>query len=206
VKRQTVCYLVVAVPLVDLLVFLLGSDHWTATRHYHSYAPSATLLLVIVVDEMILSVRKPGLPALRRRRVGLRSGKSIGLVLAYFSGAGISSLFWLSDIRWTVSGVAFLALTTLYGLAAATLGRGIFWDSRGSGRALLVVGALMAVLAAVVPLFRLEGADWEVRGWHPAYFLVGSAVLVAVAGAVALRQARRLGGAPDFWIVPKAAS
>jgi hypothetical protein len=200
VKRRTVYYLIPSVLLLGLLVFLLGSFHWLG-RKYYLYATSVAFPLVFAVDEMILSIQRPDLKMFRRRQICRRGGKGAAFFVAAWAGLCVSYLFWIADITWTVSGLAFLTLVTVYGLAAAVLARGIFWHSRQSGGALLVVAALMAVLAAAVPLFRLEG-DWSlVRGWYPAYFLLGTAILVAGAGALALHVAKRLGGFPDFWVV-----
>jgi hypothetical protein len=197
VSRQTVYPVAMIVVLVGFTAFmvslLLKSD---APEIAYFMAPVGWCALVDVVILAILlnQDRKAGRPD--RRRIVWSGLSAVAYALAYAGGL-VSALAILSaGIERETSRIVLMELGLTLGLFAMNWVMVILSNPKRAGHALLVVGGLMIVLAAAVPAFDLQGPEWVVTGFHPAYFFIAAAVLVLAAGLVALRAAKEAAGRP----------
>jgi hypothetical protein len=195
VKRQTLYP-------VAMIVVLLGFTAFMISLLLKSDAPEIAYFMAPVgwcalVDVVILAIllnqdRRAGRPD--RRRIVWSGQSAVAYALAYAGGL-VSALAILSaGIERETPRLVLMELGLTLGLFAMSWGMMILSNPRRSGRALLVVGGLLIVLAAAVPLFDLQGPEWVVTGFHAAYFFIAAAALVLAAGLVALRVAKQAGG------------
>jgi hypothetical protein len=197
VKRQTLYLVAMIVVLVGFTAFMVSLLIKPNTSEIVYFM--APVGWCVLVDSLILAVvlrrdRKAGRQ--EQRRIIWSGTSALAYALAYAGGL-ISALAILSaGIERVTSRLVLMELGLTLGLFAAHWVMIILSNPRRSGHALLVVGGLLVVLAATVPLFDLQGPEWVVTGFHPAYYFIASGVLVLVAGILALRVARQEEGRP----------
>jgi hypothetical protein len=169
-----------------------------------------------LIGEWILWTRRPDLDYFKRRPLAegvelawqtLWKGRTAAIHwLAYMGGLVGYFTVQRAELQRTTSWLLLLSIVVVLSGVAALGGTMIIRTPRLASEGLLVVSGLLAVVAASVPLFHLDGSEWLKRGWHLSYFLAASAVLVGSAGVLAAREVRRLSGPPPIYTPPYSAA
>jgi hypothetical protein len=195
VRRQTLYLVAMIVVLVGFTAFMVSLLlRPNPDEIVYFMAPVGWCVLV---DSLVLAVllrrdRKAGRQ--EQRRIIWSGTSALAYALAYAGGLISALAILLAGIERVTSRLVLMELGLTLGLFAAHWVMIILSNPRRSGHALLVVGGLLIILAASVPLFDLQGPEWVATGFHAAYFFISSAVLVLAAGVVALRVAKQMGG------------
>lgn len=189
-KRQTVPQAITVVVFAAVLAYmcsLLGKPTPPDWAYHFVSVPAIGLVLSVVW--MILEARRPGVWQSGLQIVSARR-RVVGNLLVFFACMIDYGAVSTPAVQRSASRLAFLELAMTVGVAALFLGSSL--ARRFAGWALLVSSGLFVVLAAVAPLVRPQGPEWSGTGFHPSYFLLASAVLEAIAGVMALRDAKRV--------------
>lgn len=195
-KRQTlylVAMIVVLVGFTAFMVSLLLKPDAPEIAYFMAPVGWCSLVGVVILAVLLNRDRKAGRPELRR--IDWSGASALAYALAYAGGLISALTIALAGIERETSRLVLMELGLTLGLFSTGWVNTILSNPRRSGHALFVVGGLLIVVAATVPLFDLQGPEWVATGFHAGYFYLGSAVLVLAAGLVALRVAKRERGA-----------
>ena len=188
-KRQTlypVAMIVVLVGFTAFMVSLLLKSDAPEIAYFMAPVGWCALVSVVILAVLLNRDRRAGRP--EQLRIDWSGTAALAYALAYAGGLISALTIASAGIERETSRLVLMELGLTLGLFAMNWGMTILSNPRRAGHALLVVGGLLIVLAATVPLFDLQGPEWVATGFHAAYFFI------AVGGARPGCRARRSAG------------